>query len=114
MIRRPPRSTLFPYTTLFRSLAARAAALPRLDRLARRERALPQGRTAALERQARRADGIVAGDLRRDVPADDDQPAADPGEQGAALRPGAQAVPLALGPDDLVRGGLERAALIDS
>src|SRR3712207_7378755 len=28
MIRRPPRSTLFPYTTLFRS--ARAAAPPRL------------------------------------------------------------------------------------
>src|SRR3712207_7080558 len=26
MIRRPPRSTLFPYTTLFRSHAARAAA----------------------------------------------------------------------------------------
>src|SRR3989442_8457526 len=25
MIRRPPRSTLFPYTTLFRSLAERAA-----------------------------------------------------------------------------------------
>src|SRR3989442_15281898 len=25
MIRRPPRSTLFPYTTLFRSLFARAA-----------------------------------------------------------------------------------------
>src|SRR3712207_9338688 len=25
MIRRPPRSTLFPYTTLFRSLAARPA-----------------------------------------------------------------------------------------
>src|SRR2546430_5485370 len=25
MIRRPPRSTLFPYTTLFRSLALRAA-----------------------------------------------------------------------------------------
>src|SRR2546426_11490174 len=25
MIRRPPRSTLFPYTTLFRSLIARAA-----------------------------------------------------------------------------------------
>src|SRR3712207_8687737 len=29
MIRRPPRSTLFPYTTLFRSRAARAAAAPR-------------------------------------------------------------------------------------
>src|SRR2546422_7325625 len=27
MIRRPPRSTLFPYTTLFRSLAAAALAL---------------------------------------------------------------------------------------
>src|SRR3712207_8947437 len=27
MIRRPPRSTLFPYTTLFRSLLGRAAAL---------------------------------------------------------------------------------------
>src|SRR5256886_13588149 len=27
MIRRPPRSTLFPYTTLFRSLAARGAVL---------------------------------------------------------------------------------------
>src|SRR3712207_7641178 len=29
MIRRPPRSTLFPYTTLFRSFASR---LPRRDR----------------------------------------------------------------------------------
>src|SRR3712207_9488773 len=28
MIRRPPRSTLFPYTTLFRSLVARAEARP--------------------------------------------------------------------------------------
>src|SRR5947209_14946942 len=38
MIRRPPRSTLFPYTTLFRSLrgsvAAMAAALGGLDALA--------------------------------------------------------------------------------
>src|SRR5436189_750713 len=35
MIRRPPRSTLFPYTTLFRSLtrkSAGAAAEPRLAR----------------------------------------------------------------------------------
>src|SRR5262245_35291933 len=42
MIRRPPRSTLFPYTTLFRS-----------DRLRRRVRA-PRG---GAERQARRSDG---------------------------------------------------------
>src|SRR2546422_9466237 len=31
MIRRPPRSTLFPYTTLFRSVTARAAADPADD-----------------------------------------------------------------------------------
>src|SRR5256885_11327577 len=30
MIRRPPRSTLFPYTTLFRSLPQQAAGLERL------------------------------------------------------------------------------------
>src|SRR5438034_8364437 len=29
MIRRPPRSTLFPYTTLFRSSFARPATIPR-------------------------------------------------------------------------------------
>src|SRR5256886_13614928 len=39
MIRRPPRSTLFPYTTLFRSAQARREALQRV-----------------VERQARRAD----------------------------------------------------------
>src|SRR5256885_10537778 len=32
MIRRPPRSTLFPYTTLFRSLDAAAARDPAVDR----------------------------------------------------------------------------------
>src|SRR3712207_7036686 len=54
MIRRPPRSTLFPYTTLFRSparrgpllrggaaLERRTAPRPRLDRVRRRR---PQGR----------------------------------------------------------------------
>src|SRR3712207_8163709 len=30
MIRRPPRSTLFPYTTLFRSLLPRGAAIQQL------------------------------------------------------------------------------------
>src|SRR2546430_4046123 len=30
MIRRPPRSTLFPYTTLFRSVAGHEVALPSL------------------------------------------------------------------------------------
>src|SRR3712207_7573881 len=32
MIRRPPRSTLFPYTTLFRSRARSAVGLPTLGR----------------------------------------------------------------------------------
>src|SRR3712207_9490006 len=31
MIRRPPRSTLFPYTTLFRSLLTEASRMPGLD-----------------------------------------------------------------------------------
>src|SRR2546425_8996505 len=33
MIRRPPRSTLFPYTTLFRSVARRLAAVELLEHL---------------------------------------------------------------------------------
>src|SRR3712207_5309322 len=33
MIRRPPRSTLFPYTTLFRSTVARLVRLLRITRL---------------------------------------------------------------------------------
>src|SRR5256885_5238998 len=34
MIRRPPRSTLFPYTTLFRSIRHRQRAQPQRSRLA--------------------------------------------------------------------------------
>src|SRR2546430_9141841 len=41
MIRRPPRSTLFPYTTLFRSEAA-------LDQRVDRERGVPHGGRAGL------------------------------------------------------------------
>src|SRR3989442_2042803 len=44
MIRRPPRSTLFPYTTLFRSDAAQQLHRARIDRaeLPRRPRSGPQ------------------------------------------------------------------------
>src|SRR5256885_13299219 len=42
MIRRPPRSTLFPYTTLFRSLAGRAAFAHRRRVLSRKPPALLQ------------------------------------------------------------------------
>src|SRR5690242_21489226 len=38
MIRRPPRSTLFPYTTLFRSPVQPAPALPPARRVRRRRR----------------------------------------------------------------------------
>src|SRR2546427_7563930 len=37
MIRRPPRSTLFPYTTLFRSRCRRSRVFPRPRRLADQE-----------------------------------------------------------------------------
>src|SRR2546430_6036563 len=36
MIRRPPRSTLFPYTTLFRSLSSRVRGAPPVRRPTRR------------------------------------------------------------------------------
>src|SRR5216683_8339206 len=55
MIRRPPRSTLFPYTTLFRSLepAPARALLPRrpimLRPLARAPRASPGGQRLPFE-----------------------------------------------------------------
>src|SRR3712207_8401784 len=56
MIRRPPRSTLFPYTTLFRSRGAdrgvaRGALRPARKRLAR----LPPGARGPHARAARRA-----------------------------------------------------------
>src|SRR5687768_17806102 len=44
MIRRPPRSTLFPYTTLFRSLRTRPAAAP-LRRSASSRRRRNRGRS---------------------------------------------------------------------
>src|SRR2546422_3619518 len=51
MIRRPPRSTLFPYTTLFRSLARRVARHP--ARAARRVRDAAVDRRRELERHER-------------------------------------------------------------
>src|SRR2546422_6484153 len=41
MIRRPPRSTLFPYTTLFRSAQALGVSLPVPDRLPLRSKGAP-------------------------------------------------------------------------
>src|SRR3989454_4600214 len=54
MIRRPPRSTLFPYTTLFRSLAGeRRAAEERLTAARRAARAADATRQAAEQALAR-------------------------------------------------------------
>src|SRR2546430_6874935 len=54
MIRRPPRSTLFPYTTLFRSPRPTHEDLPRLlDRVLERREVLPQRRADAAGRGAR-------------------------------------------------------------
>src|SRR3712207_7624797 len=60
MIRRPPRSTLFPYTTLFRS-RRRLRRSPRLPRALGRVRA-----RAADLRQADRPPPVRAGHDRRD------------------------------------------------
>src|SRR3712207_8232532 len=57
MIRRPPRSTLFPYTTLFRSLEHRAA-------LEAPGRPLGQAHQAGGDR--RQLIGAVAGKVSRD------------------------------------------------
>src|SRR3712207_6875039 len=62
MIRRPPRSTLFPYTTLFRSRqAARAVVGHRRDR-----RGIADRRDL---RQGRRARGRLGADAERAGPA---------------------------------------------
>src|SRR2546422_9873383 len=66
MIRRPPRSTLFPYTTLFRSLPVRAVRRP----------VGPRSR-ADLAQRARPLEGIGAGTSRRG--------ARRPGERGDRL-----------------------------
>src|SRR3712207_8218464 len=63
MIRRPPRSTLFPYTTLFRSMHRKAASVGLAARLAARlpaqthpsawePRAAPQAVQSVVEHQA--------------------------------------------------------------
>src|SRR6476661_1372538 len=56
MIRRPPRSTLFPYTTLFRSAAMAKQAMAAVDDVnagRRRPLLVRMARTTALDREAR-------------------------------------------------------------
>src|SRR3712207_9060151 len=63
MIRRPPRSTLFPYTTLFRSGAAGPAGR-RLRRLVPRRYPRPEAALAALRRRRAGRTGGTGRDRR--------------------------------------------------
>src|SRR5690349_22206473 len=66
MIRRPPRSTLFPYTTLFRSRPAAGARHDRRRNRARlRGRALGASVVAGLHRARRSAGDVVDCDRDR-------------------------------------------------
>src|SRR2546422_3705825 len=56
MIRRPPRSTLFPYTTLFRSRQQQRGCLPVVAR--ERERRFQRRRNLVQERRRRRIFGL--------------------------------------------------------
>src|SRR3712207_7426943 len=69
MIRRPPRSTLFPYTTLFRSRRSGRAAGPAPPARSRRRgsRAWAARSGSARRRQARRRLDEAIGEADRDV-----------------------------------------------
>src|SRR3712207_9297479 len=79
MIRRPPRSTLFPYTTLFRSERPAAAAgqgqPPAVQLLQHRDRLEAGARGVAVEPGQERADLVEEALDRRLGPADDREPA---------------------------------------
>src|SRR3712207_8653825 len=68
MMRRPPRSTLFPYTTLFRS--ARGEHLPdqRLVGAAGDQRGLQDGVALVQEGRLRRAESPPPGDVEARAP----------------------------------------------
>src|SRR2546422_8501199 len=56
MIRRPPRSTLFPYTTLFRSLARGFRSQPRPGHLGSQAGAPAQGKEGPISKRGPRSD----------------------------------------------------------
>src|SRR3712207_8691986 len=67
MIRRPPRSTLFPYTTLFRSVpggASRAPALTSVKPARREPRSVEDGPTDVLIDRVRRGETHFYGEVR--------------------------------------------------
>src|SRR3989442_5944062 len=71
MIRRPPRSTLFPYTTLFRSVPAALARRMAMDHA---DRATPAGTLTGLLGDDARGCGLLGLDVGRCDPLHDDHP----------------------------------------
>src|SRR3712207_8787609 len=63
MIRRPPRSTLFPYTTLFRSLAVGAVAAQQGRRASHKTAVEPAGTTTGRAPDHDRPPGIRRGQV---------------------------------------------------
>src|SRR3712207_7483482 len=61
MIRRPPRSTLCPYTTLFRSDRGDARATPGLRHVEPHDAELGEGRDVLCDEEAAFVDGLGAG-----------------------------------------------------
>src|SRR3989449_10133678 len=105
MIRRPPRSTLFPYTTLFRS---RGEAPPRGEEVVDHARAEHPGRQAGQDAEAeghREAAYGAAAELKQD------EPRAEGGDVRVADRvPG----PLVAGLDRRARGLPQAQLLADA
>src|SRR2546422_7799287 len=76
MIRRPPRSTLFPYTTLFRSAELdRGQVARQVQRLAHRDE--PQRRVVVVLRLPQRAVGLQDRRIERRVVEQSSDPGAD-------------------------------------
>src|SRR2546428_10378757 len=96
MIRRPPRSTLFPYTTLFRSLVRQVLVAPHMER-----------HVAALVRATVPAAGELPEAMARYVTYGSSPPG------GPALIPGAQGMALLAGRPPHPFEGLVPAALPD-
>src|SRR3712207_7822891 len=75
MIRRPPRSTLFPYTTLFRSGVEHVGVLLKLGRAGRRPRLLLRARDEDVARPVvPGGDAVAPPELARE------RPVVEPGE----------------------------------